>query len=182
MAAPKVTLSARQEGSSIFIKSEFGGEHTREYELSLNHPLAVQFLCQGFNAKIRSQVSAAKTPEEAVAAYDQLAGAFAKGNWNAQRNAGAAEAGGILVRALARLKGRTIEQAQAFVSQLSKKQQADLRKVPEVASAIAQLTEESGEVDAEATSLLDAFGGSDEVEESPTNDGESRARAELNAQ
>lgn len=158
MAAPKVTLSARQEGESLFIKAEFGPEHSREFELSPSHPLYLQFAAQGYNSKVRSQVASAKSPEEAAAAYDSLVAAFNKGQWNPLRNSGSVESGGILVRALARLKGASIEQAQLFVSKLSKKQAADLRKVPEVAVVIAQLNAEAPKQDEATVNLLDSFG------------------------
>lgn len=165
----KVGITGRREANGTHIDLEFSNGTKRSFHLAKEHPLYDDLAAHGFSKKIRDQVSACKTPEEMVEAYDGLASAFNKGKWNMLRNSDGSKVVGILATALARLYGRSLEASQKFVSSLSKKQQADCRKDPRVQAIIAQIAAEKPAEEGSTSDLLASFGDQSEVQEEPTN-------------
>jgi hypothetical protein len=155
----KVGIEARVENDGTHLDLDFPNGEKRTFHLPATHSLYDMFAAHGFGKKIRDQIAATKTPEEAVALVDTLLTAFGEGKWNAMRNAGSSPTVGILAQALSRLYGKSLEDAQAFVSKLTKKQQFDMRKEANVAAMIAEITAESGEVGEGVTDLLSGFAG-----------------------
>lgn len=155
----KVGITARGEEDGTHIDMTFANGETRTFHLGKEHELYDMFAAHGFGKKIRDQVANTKTPEAAVEAVDTLFSAFADGKWNAMRNSEGSPTVGALAQALSRLYGKSIAEAQAFVTKLSKKQQADMRKEPSVASMIATITAESGKEVEGVADLMAAFSG-----------------------
>lgn len=155
----KVGISARVENDGTHLDLDFANGEKRTFHLPATHSLYDMFAAHGFGKKVRDQIATTKTPEESVALVDTLLAAFSDGKWNAMRNSGAGPTVGILAQALARLYGKSLDEAQAFVAKLTKKQQFDMRKEPNVAATIAELASESGDTPAEVGDLLAGFSG-----------------------
>jgi hypothetical protein len=153
----KVTLTGRSEDDGTHIDMEFSNGEKRSFHLPVTHDLYANFAAHGFGKKVRDQIAASKTAEDAVKAVDVLLGAFDEGKWNVLRNTDTSPTVGILAQALSRLYGKTLAESQSFVTTLSKKQQADLRKEPSVASMIVTINAEGGTSD-EVSNLLSGFG------------------------
>lgn len=170
MAQVKVGISARVEDDGTHLDLDFPNGEKRSFHLPASHSLYDMFAAHGFGKKIRDQISTSKTPEESVALVDTLLASFTEGKWNAQRNAGSSPAVGVLAQALARLYGKSLDEAQAFVSKLTKKQQFDMRKEPNIAATIAEITAESGEVGEGVNDLLSGFAGDTAVEAKETEE------------
>ena len=138
MPASKVKIDAIQEGTEFLLNVEFANGERRSYTLQEDDPLMAQFALYGFNKKVRDTVSNSGTTDEAVQNVDILLQAFGRGEWNAQRNSEGESHIGVLAQAMMQLYRRTAEDCTRYVGTLSKKQQADLRAVPEIAEAIHQ--------------------------------------------
>ena len=144
-------LSSHTEGV-VIITAEFGNGVKRDFNLAPNHPLYQEFAIHGVGQKIRQQVAPFKEVEKQIEKVDALFAAFHQGKWSSSRSTEGGGEKNLLVSALVHRYGRSPEDARAFVSTLSKKEQADMRKLPEIASAIVELNA-AKEVD-EASSLL----------------------------
>ena len=103
--------------------------------------------------------------EKQLGKIDALFTAFNEGRWSSSRSTEGGGEKNLLVSALVHRYGRSLEDARAFVSTLSKKQQADMRKLPEIASAIVELNALQNVNEASAA-LLDSFLVTEELVES----------------
>jgi hypothetical protein len=169
--APKVNLAAGkdEETGALSVTVAFPDGHNEVFHFTHEHAMLEHFAVHGIGSKVRQTIATIKEPAKQKEAVRDLFTAFNKGQWNAYRAEGSAESGaGILARALSALYGKSIEEAEKFVSALSKKQQADMRRVKEVAMKINELNE--GKVSEEAKSMLAGFAAA--TEEPETADAE----------
>jgi hypothetical protein len=153
----KLTITgSRDDSPGTLITVSFSDGTAISYLLRPDHPLYDDFAAQGIGKKLRDAVSSATKVDEIKASVRSMLAAFDAGKWNLVRNSDGAPQVGLLAKALARFSGKSLEAAQDYVSKLSKKQQADMRKLPELAAAIAAVNAESG-TDVSSTDLLSAF-------------------------
>lgn len=138
MSRENTKMSVKVEGSVV--EMTFSNGEVREFDVHHSHSLYHRFAVNGAVEKLRNKISATKTPEEAVQAIDDLLAAFEKGEWATRAEAGeSTPAPGLLAQALAVLSGKSVPDCQEFVSSLDKKQQAAMRKEPNVAREIDKL-------------------------------------------
>ena len=161
----KVDITGRRESDGTHIDLSFEDGTKRSFHLPPTHPLYDDLAAHGFSKKVRDQLSSCATTAASVEAFDALANSFNKGKWNVLRNSEGKAAVGVLAKALSRLYGRSVEDAQAFVATLSKKQQADARKEERVAVMIAQINAEEEKTDTATSTLLDSFGDQSQIVE-----------------
>jgi hypothetical protein len=124
-----------ETGVTEFVMT-FANDAVRNFTLSPSDSLFNDFAQHGAEQKIRDKIASCKDADESVAAIDQLLGHLTKGEWGAKRSAGEGpkDSSGLLVKALASLSGKPVEEVQATVGALDKKQQAALRSDPVVAA------------------------------------------------
>lgn len=159
----KVSVSGRQdEHGHMHIDVKFADGETQSFKLTKDHALYDHFAAAGVGKKIREQIATTVKMEDQKAEIENLFKAFHEGRWNASRNGeGTTASAGLLASALSALYGKTLEQSQEFVKGLSKKQQSDMRRVPEIAAEILKLNSKKLEK-SDASSLLASFMGSEE--------------------
>lgn len=154
----KITIAGRQTGEGTFIDFGFPSGASRTFHLPAAHPLYDNFAAHGVGKKVRDQLANCTDEASGLVALDAQLAAFAEGKWNATRNGESHQGAGLLVQALSAKYGRTLDEAQAFVDKLSKKQQADLRAEPDVAKEIARVrVNVAKETSSEVKDLLSSF-------------------------
>ena len=158
--ASKVNITGSRDAEGTHIGFKFPSGTERSFTLTREDPLYDDFAAHGVGKKVRDQLAATKTEQEAVEALDALLKSFGSGKWNTLRNGDGAPQAGLLTQALAAHTGRTLEDAQTFVAKLTKKQQADLRAEASIAAEIAKIKgSKVREVSAEVSGLLESFKG-----------------------
>ena len=155
---PKYTLAAGKTDEGKLHVTVGMGENSHRFEFDHSHPLYEHFAVHGVGKKVRDTLATIKDDSKREQAVKDLFGAFQEGKWNAHRTGDGSSSVGVLARALSALYGKSIEESQAFVAKLSKKQQSDMRRVKPVADKIAELQAGEGNSD-EAESLLGQFAG-----------------------
>lgn len=139
-------------GLNVTLKSGAGATVV----VNKSSPLFSRFAAYGIKSRLLAAVNSAKDDADAVRKISELDAAWDEGRWSAQPEAPATPKAGILVRAMAAIGQRSIEDAQVYVTALTKAQQATLRKVPTVAAKILEL-EAADRNAGEADGLLDDF-------------------------
>ena len=153
---PKYVLEAgKTEGGKLAVTVNMD-DKSHVFEFDHTHPLYEHFAVHGVGKKVRDTLATVKEPEKRHQAVQDLFAGFAEGKWNPHRTGDGSSQVGILARAMSALYGRPVEEAQAFVAKLSKKQQADLRKHKDVAAKIIELQSAEGD-GKEAEDLLGQF-------------------------
>lgn len=125
-----------------------------------NLPEAVRerALAHGIMQKLGDSYAGALSVADAFASCEQVATNLEQGVWNAGRATGTAK-GGILVEALARATGRTVEEAAKVLADMPDDKQKELRKHPEVRAAEAHIRAERAAAKVgEGSTLGDLFG------------------------
>lgn len=171
---PKVNLEAgKTDAGNLRVSVAFPSGHAEHFEFNHEHPLYEHFAVHGVGKKVRDTIATIKEPEKQHEAVKSLFGAFAEGKWNAHRAESGSGTGGagVLARALSALYGKSIEEAQKFVANLNKKQQSDMRRLPDVAAKIAELSAEKSK-DSGAADLLASFKSLGEAEQEETAEAE----------
>lgn len=110
------------------------------------HPsILTQALMHGLKQKLVDAAAIARNPETGRSAtaqdkFDAVAVVYERllaGNWNAPREGG--ETGGLLLRALAQMTGKSVADLKPTYDDYTDEQKAALRKNPKVAAIIATL-------------------------------------------
>lgn len=139
-------------GLNVTLKSGAGATIV----IQKSSPLFGRFAAYGIKSRLLAAVNSAKDDEDALRKLADLDAAWDEGRWSVQPEGASTPKAGILVRAMASIGGRSIEDAQVYVTKLTKAQQASLRKVPAVAAKILEL-EAADRKDSGAENLLADF-------------------------
>jgi hypothetical protein len=143
----------------------FTGDNGRVLTLdarSLDSAILDAAIMHGLKQKIGDAAAISRNPETGRSAttddkFDAMSEVFNRlmaGHWNKPREAGDGAAGGLLFKALCRVKAdKTPAEVRAYLDGRTKEEQAALRKVPVIAAAIDALRAESAKaagIDGEA--------------------------------
>lgn len=149
----------------------FTGDNGRELAVSieqLDDAIRAQAMMHGLKQKIGDAAAISRNPDTGRSAttddkFDAMAEVLNRllaGQWNKTREAGEGSgAGGLLFKALCRIKAdKTPAEVRAYLEARTKEEQAALRKVPAIATAIEEIKAaqaKDGGIDGEA--LLAGF-------------------------
>ena len=148
----------------------FTGDNGRELAVSveqLTEDIRVQAMMHGLKQKIGDAAAISRNPETGRSAttddkFDAMAEVLNRllsGSWNKTREGGEGGTGGLLFKALCKIKSdKTPAEVRAYLEARTKEEQAALRKVPAIAAAIEEIKAASakdGGIDGEA--LLAGF-------------------------
>lgn len=143
----------------------FTGDNGRALTLdaqSLSHEVLNAAIMHGLKQKIGDAAAISRNPETGRSAttddkFDSMTEVFNRllaGHWNKPRESGDGGAGGLLFKALCRVKvDKTPAEVRAYLDGRTKEEQAALRKVPVIAAAIDAIRAESAKaagIDGEA--------------------------------
>lgn len=148
----------------------FTGDNGRELAVSVDQladDIRVQAMMHGLKQKIGDAAAISRNPNTGRSAttddkFDAMAEVLNRllsGAWNKTREGGDGGAGGLLFKALCRIKAdKTPAEVRAYLEARTKEEQAALRKVPAIATAIEEIKAaqaKDGGIDGEA--LLAGF-------------------------
>lgn len=148
----------------------FTGDNGRELAVSvdqLDDNIRVQAMMHGLKQKIGDAAAISRNPDtgrsattdDKFDAMSEVLNRLLSGQWNKTREGGDGGAGGLLFRALCKVKAdKTPAEVRAYLEARTKEEQAALRKVPAIAAAIEEIRAaqaKDGGIDGEA--LLAGF-------------------------
>ncbi len=116
---------------------------------ALPQAIVNQLALHGLSQKCGDSYAGAETPAEARAAVSAVLADLTAGNWNAARAGGAVKVL-VVVEALARVSGESVEDAQSVYGDLSDEDKEKLRKHPGVKAAMAAINAERAAARAQA--------------------------------
>lgn len=138
----KMKMEMKETESGFQAVMEFSNGEKRTFEFGPDHDLFARFAAHGVEQKLRDRIAASETVEDAVKAIDTLVEALGAGDWSTRGSGEPRDTSGLLVRALAQITGKDVEEVKAVVNALDKKQQAALRADPDIAKVIESLRPE----------------------------------------
>lgn len=159
-------ISAEINGTRLV----FTGDNGRELAVSveqLDDSIRTQAMMHGLKQKIGDAAAISRNPDTGRSAttddkFDAMAEVLNRllsGQWNKTREGGDGGAGGLLFKALCKVKAdKTPAEVRAYLDGRTKEEQAALRKVPVIAAAIEEIRAaqaKDGGIDGEA--LLAGF-------------------------
>lgn len=134
------------EGDRIGLKVSFRNGEQRSYYLPA--ALVAKAAAHGMSQKYGDEIAGLKDDEgkdadldDKVLAMDQLDARVQKGEWAAERQAGTAGLG-ILLRAMVKVTGKSVEGLKTFLAGKTPAQQRALRDSPKYAPVIAEMKAE----------------------------------------
>lgn len=148
----------------------FKGDNGRELRVSatdLSDDVRVQALMHGLKQKIGDAAAISRNPDtgrsattdDKFDAMSEVLNRLLAGQWNKTREGADGGAGGLLFKALCKVKAdKTPAEVRAYLEGRTKEEQAALRKVPAIAAAIEEIkaaNAKDGGIDGEA--LLAGF-------------------------
>jgi len=143
----KATIETRhhEDGAvSHHIELENGDKHM--ILIQAGHPLTREFIAHGSKTRIQSVLASSKDAAEAGEKLAKLEKSFDEGKWSMIDRSGEGKFT-PLTRALAKVSGKPLADASAYIKSLSRADQAKLRAHPDIMTAIAQIeAEERAEV------------------------------------
>lgn len=105
--------------------------------------LLAKAAAHGLSQKIGDSFAGVDSVEDCILAFDEMGERLAKGEWNAEREVGAAASGAsILARAIAEFSGKSIEQVKEKLATLSPKAKVQMRSNPQLRPIIERLEAE----------------------------------------
>lgn len=148
----------------------FTGDNGRELSVSIEQladDIRTQAMMHGLKQKIGDAAAISRNPEtgrsattdDKFDAMSEVLNRLLSGQWNKTREGGEGAAGGLLFKALCKVKAdKTPAEVRAYLDGRTKEEQAALRKVPVIAAAIEEIRAaqaKDGGIDGEA--LLAGF-------------------------
>lgn len=101
--------------------------------------IKTQLAMHGLSQKVGDSYASAETVEDAVSAATRVAEDLKAGNWSVRRAGEGSPRTTLLAEALARLAGRSIEEAMEVLNDLSEEDQKKLRQDPGVKKVMAEI-------------------------------------------
>lgn len=159
-------ISAEINGTRLV----FTGDNGRELSVSieqLDDSIRTQAMMHGLKQKIGDAAAISRNPDtgrsattdDKFDAMSEVLNRLLSGQWNKTREGGDGGAGGLLFKALCKVKAdKTPAEVRAYLDGRTKEEQAALRKVPVIAAAIEEIRAaqaKDGGIDGEA--LLAGF-------------------------
>jgi len=150
------------EDGSIVIKFVFRNGAVREHKISRDDALYPKYACHGGDQKFGDEFAGLDDVEDCIEAFEGLSMRLAKGEWSEKRVSDGMAGTSLLVRALAEVSNKPLNEVKDKLSAASKEQKQALQRQTKVAAVIARLKaeklEKSGKaVDADAA-LAEMFG------------------------
>lgn len=105
------------EGDGVKVRFDFRNGETRTVDAAeLDGAVQLQAMGHGLSQKIGDECAGEEDPEDMVLAVDGMIERLKKGDWRVAREAGDSTAGGsIVVKALAEVTGKTVQQIKDFL-------------------------------------------------------------------
>ena len=159
-------VTAEINGTELVFTGDNGDQITVN-AIALDEGIRLAAMMHGLKQKIGDAAAISRNPETGRSAttgdkFDAMREVFERltaGQWNKTREGGDGGAGGLLFKALCRIKAdKTPAEVRAYLEARTKEEQAALRKVPAIAAAIEEIKAASakdGGIDGEA--LLAGF-------------------------
>lgn len=143
-APKKVSFLEVIKDTDTMLSFKLADGQTLTFEASnVDESIQQQAMMHGFNQKIRDAAAGFSKGNDYDGAFEAMAAvieALEAGDWN--RKAQATKGKGILSEAIARIKGVSVEAAQAAVAKASEDQVKAWQKNPKVASVMAEIVAE----------------------------------------
>lgn len=150
----------------VAVTLDFSNGETRQFVVP--DSLRDKFIAHGAEQKLGDATAGLKSVDEMVSAVDSLIARLAGGEWNVRReSAGGFSGAGVVVKALAKVKGKSIAEVNAWVEATITEKgctrqalYANLRQHPALKPVIAELEAEAAEKAGKAVdaiALLDDF-------------------------
>lgn len=129
--------------------------------------IATMAMMHGFKQKLVDAAAKPRNTANGASAtiaekYDAVKEVFDRlieGQWNAERTGGTGNTGGLLAQAIARIKGKPIEQIREWLATKTDEEKKGLRANKAVADMIATIEAERLDPDIDADGLLDELDG-----------------------
>lgn len=159
-------VTAEIKGTELVFTGD-NGDRITVNAIALDEEIRLAAMMHGLKQKIGDAAAISRNPETGRSAttgdkFDAMREVFERltaGQWNKTREGGDGGAGGLLFKALCKVKAdKTPAEVRAYLDARSKEEQAALRKVPAIAAAIEEIKAASakdGGIDGEA--LLAGF-------------------------
>lgn len=160
-------LSVETDAERMTVTVTFADTSTLVVQVGdLSADIIAQATLHGLKQKLVDAAAISRDPEtgrsaslaDKANAVREVAERLASGEWNKRRADGEGGAGGLLLRALIRMKPeRTRAQLEEFLTGKSKAEQAALRANPKVAAVIETIRAESAKGTVDTDSMLDGI-------------------------
>ena len=146
----RIAKKVETESGVRFLFGEEGSVGTIETDLNeLNDEIRLKLALHGLKQKLGDAYAGEKDPAAAMKAVEEVYSRLKNGEWTTGRAGGGSRVG-QLAKALARVKGVSVEEAAAAIENLSKEERAQLRKHPLVQKALLEIKMEAlGDVSSE---------------------------------
>lgn len=138
---PRMSVEYNEETASFDLTFDNG--EVRQIAFGPDHKLFAQAAYHGMEQRIRDKIAGRTDTKECVTLIDSLKAVIDEGEWGIRREGNGEPTGGILAKALARMKGCPLAEAVAFVRTLDKKTQAAYRADPDVSKVVEQIKAEA---------------------------------------
>lgn len=125
------------------------GDETEIDAMDLPENIREQAMLHGLKQKLSDCYAGESVIMQAIAAQDALMDSLIKGVWNAGRSS----SGGLWVEALAKAAGKSVAEALEVWNAKSEDERKEIRKIPAVKAAKAEIELERAKAKAEGTEL-----------------------------
>lgn len=127
----------------VQVRLDFRNGETRLFTLPDN--LLTKFAAHGAEQKLGDEIAGLNDVEDCVLAVDELIDRLYNGEWSIKREANGMAGTSVLVRALVKHTGKTVEQIKQFLNGKSQAEKVALRNNPKIKPIVERIEAEKAE-------------------------------------